>query len=1720
IIAKEFVGAAAANHKFSFNYFTIWHWDNDAGGYNEAMDFDVGDRKFKTINAGRDLGVEQFHIFLGKEYKVSTLAENFEVYKDQTQTLGKPVFYVPKDRTITVDKHATLVIDGVLLLDGTIKIEEGGLLKLKDGAKVFPLTKYDNECGQIDSSGDIVIGTGAVLCGGPNNGIRIGGGGVVNFGVLCGEYIQLEKNDLVDNRVEEANQGWVIAGKSLTGAARSRFVKAAILNEDTAKLTVDRSKDFATLSSTPSFFSKQLYSVYGDGAANVDTSGVGKTTIGSASNPTLSVYTSDKPGEKGTALFENEMLDEITLRVSGTKAIYTVRGEEKTAENKLITATIGRGTDKQTLFRDMWVGKLNGAYVQLEPASARGTCLAASGTGEGANVQLGSRDMNQTVKGQWWKLTEAGKEGLDQTYYLESFEAPGKSLDLPGNNTATNGTNVTIWTTAGDTGTDRRWIMTQDAFSRNHYFFRNVANTGVSLEADGTAAGANVRVATNEQLTGANVNRQRWTFVNLFDEESYGSSLTEAAAMEIIPQNATTLRLDLGGAGIGASARVSTADSNRKLQRWELRQAGADNVNGTSTPYFRVVNKESGKALTVNGDYKNGTCVAANNIESGSSARAQYWYLESAGGANQYYLKSRGDSNYALTATGTGSGSAVQISAWVKTNKAQMWEMTGGSAVVNQTEQQQKVSESDPFYGKVFQLEPNKQAYTGIMLLGSSKESNVGTDFSMMMNDKATDDYDIHKWSFKYAGKDNTGSYYQIVPAEGNLEVAIGLMSGQKMQEKGELALVTSDPSDSTQLWRLTKYDDWTGISYKIIPKDNQRLSLGVLDDKSNQERYDPIIADGLPYSELWKFIEAPSMDGKIYAFESVGYQDASILPYGVYGGANRSLLRVLPYRAGKNYTWWKFEWVRTEKGTPYYKIISAYKSNALFDWRPSDDHVLEGDLNGYNPYEGDLWAIRANNDGTVCIISYADKTKALQWQQLEDDPYVTLGLTKLGTPTDDQKWKLTEVDPNYDPLDGRVFTLRPMHDSNLTARLDVESYSVSNGTKMVLYDKREHESQRWRFECVGTATKEGETVRLYCIHSVYAKGKTLDTPGGTTSNNTRAQIWDSGSISNNSNKWIVQDAGSGYYYIIPYNDSTKALACAGAGKTNGTAVTIYDNNGQDDIKWKLEETMAPAELGTYELEVVGAAGMSLDLQHDNSDNGTWAVLWPSRENEHARWTFIQMGTDSSGDPYYKIVNKSTGKVLDVNGSASDVKEGAYTKQYDYDYGADQLWYLDKAGTDDLGDYYYIRNKVSWGYKLATENAKYSDGTYIVLTDKQEDNAKWRLNTQEQPVSLGVYEFGSTNAEWLQMRMDVTGGSTGSGANMQLWHRTNTVTASVSALPGSGVFGVKTDGTGGLSGLFTEQVSVPSAQTFEIIQRGKAMYNGEITPYYSIQNTHSGLTLDAPDTGKGTNGANIQQWSYDGYADQHWFLEIRGDNSVVFRNRSNTDLVLASNILSDGGNIRLETYNEGAAGNQRWFLHPIMLQNNDKYYVPGNAAAAAVGIPFVQDQDVVYDPAVGGNYTLTPMHKSGIEGQRMDLSNGSTSSGTSITAVINNGANAQRWKLIPSGVDFHDGDGKMYYRIASKIDNNCVVDVQYSNMPVAGNSIRISTWDGCYDQLYYLEEVGGKDDTFYLIARGTLSQAKKICLEVSAGAATNGAAIKTATKTEKTYQQWQLDPVD
>ena len=70
---------------------------------------------------------------------------------------------------------------------------------------------------------------------------------------------------------------------------------------------------------------------------------------------------------------------------------------------------------------------------------------------------------------------------------------------------------------------------------------------------------------------------------------------------------------------------------------------------------------------------------------------------------------------------------------------------------------------------------------------------------------------------------------------------------------------------------------------------------------------------------------------------------------------------------------------------------------------------------------------------------------------------------------------------------------------------------------------------------------------------------------------------------------------------------------------------------------------------------------------------------------ENQQWKF-----EASGDPYYKLVNKNTGKALDImlGGSAN----GTWLHQWDSVSSDSQLWFLEE--TDE--GFYKIKSKGFW----------------------------------------------------------------------------------------------------------------------------------------------------------------------------------------------------------------------------------------------------------------------------------------------------------------------------------------------------------------------------------------------------------------------------------------
>ena len=73
-------------------------------------------------------------------------------------------------------------------------------------------------------------------------------------------------------------------------------------------------------------------------------------------------------------------------------------------------------------------------------------------------------------------------------------------------------------------------------------------------------------------------------------------------------------------------------------------------------------------------------------------------------------------------------------------------------------------------------------------------------------------------------------------------------------------------------------------------------------------------------------------------------------------------------------------------------------------------------------------------------------------------------------------------------------------------------------------------------------------------------------------------------------------------------------------------------------------------------------------------------VQWPNNSGANQQWNIVQV----SGQ-LYKIVNRDSGKVLDINGATH--YRGQNLQQYTYNGGNNQLWYFEPTSGG-----YLIRN--------------------------------------------------------------------------------------------------------------------------------------------------------------------------------------------------------------------------------------------------------------------------------------------------------------------------------------------------------------------------------------------------------------------------------------------
>lgn len=1447
-IDNHFVYANSANHRGTFSTararnICFWHWDEDTGAPNEGLMFSPSGRTFWAHEVPTILdNIDRFYVFCGKEYQIGQLGADFTVQEDQNQTLGSPLYYIPEGKTLTVARDGVLTIDGTLLNDGKIVVEDGGLLVVKDGATIMPFTKYNSKCGAITSYGTVIVENNALLCGGGVDGLKILGGVVVNFGVVAGESMTVSRNYAIDNRAT----GWVIAGRSPTGQWRTEFVKNAI-----AEVEPDFSNPesyFAKVSTNfDSFYSIPDKGVYG----NTDNVRLyGEKAVGTPSDPLLSVYTKATASEQYTPLFTDEPVDSVSMTVKGNTATYMVGNKKYEITNKLVSAAIGRGEGKrETIFKDKWVGDLNGAYVTISPSHAPNMSLDLAGGGKssGTKVQI-STAANSTSN--LWHIVNRGT--YVDYYSIDSCHAPGMALDNDG--VVKNGTQAIIRDTSDGYRVGSTWYF---KFVDSKYFrivtrgsFNDDDNLG--CQAGATADGTPVVM---RKMDGADSppNDQLWFFSNLLSESVFTDAVDCGTATEFVPESADDLRLAVDGSSI------KSAKTGSYSQRWRLEVAGTDNLNGVQKPFYTIVETTTGKALAISGTgFSNGAALIT---APATGSEMHHWYLDNVTG-EFYQIVARGNTEYVITAGGSNGAATIRTN----TNaKEQRWKVNGVMAEV------ETVNTSDPLHNQTFTIAPKHAP--GMNLGVKDNGINNGATAELQT---ASATSTAQQWTFKHLGEadlDGTSrSYYSIenVRSGKSLDNADGASGTQSR-------IWDLEADNNNQHWFAVPNDDG---SYSLIPKVNPAVRLDVKgNSKSAGAAIQVYTATGND-NQKWTLTaaqEEDNFDGKTFTLAPSHAQDMR-LDLASYSKDNGTKM-VIKKAQNHESQCWTFVKQGTAyvngKRQSYYTIESCYAEGSALDAggysNGTQPHIWE---KGSSLNANQLWFVLPTDDGYYNIVPRSATTNCIIVDSALTRENARVLLWDIGWKNASQKWKLTET---FKPVSLGTFEVQ----SVAAPEFSVAASSGDNRADVHLWATHEGGFIRWKFVKMG----HDDHGDYYKIAS-QANDRVIDV-SGIAGNNSQAIMLDFGG--DPEQFWYLDFQGSdalGDYYAITLRSNDKLrLGVRGSAYQNGAKVVTTTEKGRN-THFRLGEDIQPVSLGTFEFGGSANQGMRMDVQDRSNNNGGNIQIYHRNgdqnggDNPYQKWRIVRRGytlRNGAKTAYYSIENVASGKVLDLSGTgAAAAINLANVTQYDYESYTDQHWFIE-VQTDNTVKFCNRANPElyldtpgggdSSSVRVAKTGNEYYRRWVLHPVAERKDGGTFYIPGNPAAVEVGIpgtfiqdYVLPiHANAKYnivpmhnMSLRIDLPDGYTGGNNIVHLWTAADNVN-----------------------------------QTWWVEPMGIDFYDGDGTGHVYYKICYGGLgtkALQCEGSGPVSAGLNYYIQDYEGTYDDLWYLEPVGstDTGTIF----------------------------------------------------------------------------------------------------------------------------------------------------------------------------------------------------------------------------------------------
>lgn len=359
---------------------------------------------------------------------------------------------------------------------------------------------------------------------------------------------------------------------------------------------------------------------------------------------------------------------------------------------------------------------------------------------------------------------------------------------------------------------------------------------------------------------------------------------------------------------------------------------------------------------------------------------------------------------------------------------------------------------------------------------------------------------------------------------------------------------------------------------------------------------------------------------------------------------------------------------------------------------------------------------------------------------------------------------------------------------------------------------------------------------------------------------------------------WHVRAADNGFY--IQSALGNWVLDVSGGSTADGTSVRIWAPNKSAAQRFTLASASTIKTDTAFAIKSVLDPQLVMDIYGGSSDNRARLQIYNANNSQAQMFTFKQVGNG-----LYEIVNVNSGKPFEAQGGS--VSNGGAISQYASNGTCAQHWSVIDHGN---GEYSFINSKSGKAVDVPGGNGV-SGSALQVYTYNASDAQKWTLapaRTVRQElndlaasskglVKEGVeYAIGSVSERQV---FDITGGSTNSGANLQL---------------------------------YASNATKAQRWTFSYDENG----------YATITNVKSGKVLDVSGGSKKA-GANVQQYAPNGSWAQKWILVDCGDGSVKICSAIRAGFVLDLDGGSTANGSNVQVYDDNRTAAQRFRLYTV-----------------------------------------------------------------------------------------------------------------------------------------------------------------------------------------------------